>query len=267
MNIEIDHIYNMDCLVGMKDIPDNSVDCIICDLPYGTTACKWDVLIPFDKLWEQYRRILKHQGSALMFGSEPFSSLLRMSNFDWYKYDWIWQKGTPSGFQHAKNMPMKDYENICVFSAAAMGHVSRLGDHRMTYNPQGLQRMKKPVVEHNKHNKFSGTVGSRPSNQDTIVREVTNYPRMIQFFDNQCGETMNNKRIHPTQKPADLIQYLIRTYTNEGDVVLDNCMGSGTTAIAAIREKRHYIGFELNEEYYKKSLARIKKELSQPKLF
>ena len=138
MNIELDHIYNMDCLEGMKDIPDNSVDCIICDLPYGTTACKWDVLIPFDKLWEQYRRILKHQGSALMFGSEPFSSLLRMSNFDWYKYDWIWQKGTPSGFQHAKNMPMKDYENICVFSAAAMGHVSRLGDHRMTYNPQGL---------------------------------------------------------------------------------------------------------------------------------
>ena len=127
--------------------------------------------------------------------------------------------------------------------------------------------MEKPVVEHNKRNKFSGTVGSRPSNQDTIVREVTNYPRMIQFFDNQCGETMNNKRIHPTQKPADLIQYLIRTYTNEGDVVLDNCMGSGTTAIAAIREKRHYIGFELNEEYYNKSLARIKKELSQPKFF
>lgn len=267
MNIELDHIYNMDCLIGMRDVPDRSVDCIICDLPYGTTACKWDVVIPMEPLWEQYRRILKHQGSVLLFGSEPFSSVLRMSNLGWYKYDWIWQKGTPSGFQHAKNMPMKDYENICVFSAAAMGHVSCLGDHRMTYNPQGLQTMAKPVVEHNKRNKFSGTVGSRPSNKDTIVREVTNYPRMIQFFDNQCGETMNNKRIHPTQKPADLIQYLIRTYTNEDDTVLDNCMGSGTTAIAAIREHRHYIGFELNEDYFNKSQARIRNELSQPKLF
>ena len=259
--IEIDNIYNEDCLEGMKRIPDKSVDCVICDLPYGTTACKWDVVIPLDKLWEQYRRVLKHQGSVLLFGSEPFSSMLRMSNLDWYKYDWIWQKGTPSGFQHAKNMPMKDYENICVFSGAGMGHASRLGENRMIYNPQGLQKMDKPVVEHNKRCKFSGTVGSRPSNQDTVVREITNYPRMIQFFDNQCGETMNNKRLHPTQKPVDLIRYLIRTYTNDGAVVLDNTIGSGATAIAAIREHRHYIGFELDKGYFDKAVNRINKEL------
>lgn len=265
--IEIDNIYNEDCLEGMKRIPNGSVDCVICDLPYGTTACKWDVVIPLDKLWEQYRRVLKHQGSVLLFGSEPFSSMLRMSNLDWYKYDWIWQKGTPSGFQHAKNMPMKDYENICVFSGAGMGHASRLGDNRMIYNPQGLKQMEKPVVEHNKRNKFSGTVGSRPSNQDTIVREITNYPRMIQFFDNQCGETMNNKRLHPTQKPVDLIRYLIRTYTNDGAVVLDNTIGSGTTAIAAIREHRHYIGFELDKGYFDKAVNRINKELQQLTLF
>ena len=265
--IEIDNIYNMDCLEGMKRIPDKSVDCVICDLPYGTTACKWDVVIPLDKLWEQYRRVLKHQGSVLLFGSEPFSSMLRMSNLDWYKYDWIWQKGTPSGFQHAKNMPMKDYENICVFSGAGMGHASRLGENRMIYNPQGLQKMDKPVVEHNKRCKFSGTVGSRPSNQDTVVREITNYPRMIQFFDNQCGETMNNKRLHPTQKPVDLIRYLIRTYTNDGAVVLDNTIGSGTTAIAAIREHRHYIGFELDKGYFNMATKRIKAEQSQLCLF
>jgi site-specific DNA-methyltransferase (adenine-specific) len=137
----------------------------------------------------------------------------------------------------------------------------------MTFNPQGLQQMEKPVTEHNKRCKFKATVGSSPSNKDTIVRSVTNYPRMIQFFDNQCGETMNNKRLHPTQKPVDLLRYLILTYTSENDTVLDNCMGSGSTAIAAIRERRHWIGFELEKEYYDKASARIAKELEQPKLF
>ena len=137
MQIELDHIYNEDCLVGMKQIPDGTIDAVICDLPYGTTDCAWDSVIPMQPLWEQYKRILKHQGSVLLFGSEPFSTMLRMSNLDWYKYDWIWQKNVPTGFQHAKNMPMKDYEIISVFSAAGMGHANLLGNNRMTYNPQG----------------------------------------------------------------------------------------------------------------------------------
>lgn len=263
--IELDHIYNEDCLEGMKRIPDGSVDAIICDLPYGTTDCEWDSIIPIKPLWQQYKRILKFQGSVLLFGSEPFSSHLRMSNLDWYKYDWIWQKGTPSGYQHAKNMPMKDYEIISVFSAASMGHKSILGDKRMNYYPQGLQMCK--VVEHNKLHKNGQIVGQRPSHKETIIRDECNYPRMIQFFDNQVGETVNAKRLHPTQKPVDLLRYLILTYTNEGDTVLDNCMGSGTTAIACIKEKRHFIGFELNKEYYEKACKRIEVERNSPTLF
>ena len=212
--IELNRIYNEDCLEGMKRIPDKSIDCIICDLPYGTTACAWDSIIPFEPLWEQYKRILKHQGSALLFGSEPFSTKLRMSNFDWYKYDWIWKKDTPSGYLHAKNMPMKDYEIISVFSAASMGHANLLGNNRMTYNPQGTKACH--VIEHNKSHKNGYIVGTRPSHKETISREVCNYPRMILQFNNQSGEISNNIRIHPTQKPVALIEYLIKTYTNRG---------------------------------------------------
>ena len=262
--IELNKIYNEDCLEGMKRIPDGSVDCIVCDLPYGTTACDWDSVIPMQPLWEQYKRILKHQGSVLLFGSEPFSTMLRMSNLDWYKYDWIWQKNVPTGFQHAKNMPMKDYEIISVFSAAGMGHANLLGNNRMTYNPQGLQSCH--IIE-NGQSKFNNTVGKRPSHKEVIVREHCNYPRMIINFDSQAGEGVNNDRIHPTQKPVDLLRYLVLTYTNEGDTILDNCMGSGTTAIAAIREKRNFIGFELNKEYYDKACKRIKLEQAQLTLF
>ena len=263
--MEIDNIYNMDCLEGMKQIPDGTIDAVICDLPYGTTDCHWDSVIPMEPLWEQYRRILKHQGSVLLFGSEPFSTMLRMSNLDWYKYDWIWQKDTPSGYQHAKNMPMKDYEIISVFSAASMGHANLLGTNRMTYNPQGTQSCH--VIEHNKLHKNGYITGSRPSHKETIVRDVCNYPRMILQFNNQSGEVSNNVRIHPTQKPVDLLRYLVLTYTNEGDTVLDNCMGSGTTAIACIKERRHFIGFELSKEYFDKAVRRIKAEQAQLTLF
>ena len=263
--MEIDNIYNMDCLEGMKQIPDGTIDAVICDLPYGTTDCAWDSVIPMEPLWEQYRRILKHQGSVLLFGSEPFSSMLRMSNLKWYKYDWIWKKDTPSGYQHAKNMPMKDYEIISVFSAASMGHANLLGDRRMTYNPQGTKNCH--VIEHNKLHKNGYITGSRPSHKETIVRDVCNYPRMILEYNNQAGEVSNNVRIHPTQKPVDLLRYLVLTYTNEGDTVLDNCMGSGTTAVACIKERRHFIGFELSKEYFDKAVRRIKAEQAQLTLF
>lgn len=257
--IKLDKIYNEDCLEGMKRIPDCSVDCIICDLPYGTTDCKWDSVIPFDKLWEQYKRICKPNAVIALFGSEPFSSYIRMSNIGWYKYDWIWRKNKPTGFQHAKNMPLKDYEIISVFSKASMGHASLLGDNRMPYNPQGTMVAHKLV--RNAKGKFGGVVGTRPSHKDAYVADAENYPRMTLEF------ACETNCFHPTQKPVDLIRYLIRTYTSEGDLVLDNCMGSGTTAIACIKEKRHFVGFELNAEYYKIALKRISTEETQLSLF
>lgn len=253
--MKLDTIYNMDCLEGMKDIPDRSVDCIICDLPFGTTDCAWDSIIPFEPLWAEYKRIRKPTAPILLFGSEPFSTMIRMSNLKEFKYDWIWAKSKPTGFQHAKNMPLKDYEVISVFSGGSMGHASLLGERRMPYNPQGTTHCHKVVK--NAKGKFGGIVGTRPSHKDNYVAETTDYPRAILDF---ASET---DTFHPTQKPVDLIRYLIRTYTNEGEVVLDNCMGSGTTAIACIKEKRHYVGFELNEEYYQKTMKRIQAEKSQ----
>ena len=248
----------MDCLEGMKQIADATVDCIICDLPYGTTACKWDVIIPFDKLWAEYKRIRKPNAPILLFGSEPFSTMIRMSNLEEFRYDWIWVKSQAADFVHAKNRPMKNYEVISAFCQYPMGHKTQLGEKRMPYNPQGLVPCHK--VKNGK-NKFGTNIGKRPSQVDEYIAEFTNYPNAVIKFD-QIG-----KKLHPTQKPLELIRYLIRTYSNEGDTILDNCMGSGTTAIAAIREKRHFIGFELNNEYYEKAMKRIKLERQQLTLF
>ena len=262
--IEPNTIHCGDCLDIMPQIADKSVDMVLCDLPYGTTDCKWDSVIPMQPLWEQYKRILKHQGSVLLFGSEPFSTMLRMSNLDWYKYDWIWQKNAPTGFQHAKNMPLKDFEIISVFSAAGMGHANLLGNNRMTYNPQGLQSCH--IIENGQSN-FNNTVGKRPSHKEVIVREQCNYPRMILHYDSRSGEGANNNHIHPTQKPVDLLRYLILTYTNVNDVVLDNTMGSGSTIVAAIKEKRQWLGIEKDEKYFEIAKRRIKNETCQLSLF
>lgn len=257
--MELNKIYNEDCLEGMKRIPDGSVDCIICDLPYGTTDCAWDSVIPFEPLWAQYERVLKHQGSVLLFGSEPFSTMIRMSNLAWFKYDWIWVKNCPTGFQHAKNMPLKDYEIISVFSAASMGHENLLGYNRMIYNPQGIKTVNK--ITKNSTNKWGNIAGNRPSHKEKYITEYENYPTMVLHFDKDTDG------FHPTQKPVDLIRYLVRTYSNEGETILDNCMGSGTTAIACIKEKRNFIGFELNKEYYEKACKRIAAEKAQLTLF
>lgn len=150
--IELNKIYNEDCMEGMKRISDDSVDCIICDLPYGTTACAWDSVIPLKELWESYNRIIKSNGAVCLFGSEPFSTYLRISNIEHYKYDWIWKKTTVTGFQHAKNMPLKNYEIISVFSNGSMGHKNLLGDKRMIYNPQGIVKVDK--ISKNTTNKW-----------------------------------------------------------------------------------------------------------------
>ena len=257
--MELNKIYNEDCLEGMKRIPDGSVDCVICDLPYGTTASQWDSIIPLKELWLQYRRIAKPNAPILLFGSEPFSTMLRMSNLREWRYDWIWEKNSSAGFVHAKNRPLKNYEIISAFCQCGMGHKSTMGDKRMTYNPQGLIPVH--ITNKNCRNKFGNIIAKRASHKEVTIQEWTNYPKAILKFDK------DKSNYHPTQKPVDLIRYLVRTYTNVGGCVLDNCMGSGTTAIACIREKRNFIGFELNKEYYDKACKRIKLEMMQPSLF
>ena len=237
--IELNRIYNEDCLEGMKRIPDKSIDMILCDLPYGTTACKWDVIIPFEPLWEQYERVIKDSGAIVLFGSEPFSSNLRTSNIKRYKYDWKWEKEKAGNFQLAKKQPMKKQEDIMVFYKKMP-----------TFNPQGLVEINK--VRKNNPTK-NGSMGHLQSTQKrkTYVQKYTNYPTEVLKYNNEKG-------LHESQKPVALFEYLIKTYTNDDDIVLDNCMGSGTTAIACINTNRNYIGFETNIGYYNIALQRIK---------
>lgn len=178
-----------------------------------------------------------------------------MQAIDLYKYDWIWQKTNPTGFQNAKNMPLRDYEIISVFSKGSMGHKSLLGDKRMKYNPQGLQDCF--VIENGK-SKFKNVVGKSPSHKDVVIRRKCNYPRMIIKFPNQSGECANNKRLHLTQKPIALCEYLIKTYTDEGDLVLDNTAGVATTGVAAENTSRRWIYIEKEKEYCDKAITRFK---------
>ena len=220
-----------DCLELMKNIPNSSVDMILCDLPYGTTQNKWDSVIPFEPLWEQYKRICK--GAIVLTASQPFTSALVMSNVEWFRYAFVWEKSKATGHLNAKQMPMKLHEDILVFSK-----------NSPPYNPQGIIPFNKTVRRGNNGSNFgkSGTEN---------FQEFTNYPRSILRFAN------DNKTCHPTQKPVPLMEYLIRTYTNEGDTVLDNCMGSGTTGVACINTNRNFIGMELDENYFKIASKRI----------
>lgn len=233
--LELNQIYNIDCLEGMKLIPDKSIDCIICDLPYGTTACKWDVVIPFDKLWEQYNRIIKDNGAIVLFGSEPFSSALRMSNVKMYKYDWVWVKEQGVNQLNCKKQPLRKHENICVFYKK-----------QPTYNPQFTDGEPYTTQRDTKTELYGS---QKPSK---IVNDGFRYPTTILNFNREL-----KNRHHPTQKPVALIEYLVKTYTNENETVLDNCMGSGTTAIACINTNRNYVGFELNDTYYSNAVERI----------
>lgn len=238
--LEINKIYNENCVGenGMCLIPDKSIDMILCDLPYGTTICKWDTIIPFEPLWNQYNRIIKDNAVIVLFGNEPFSSNLRLSNIKNYKYDWIWQKTRPSLFQHANKRPMKDHENIMVFYKK-----------QPTYN-QNLTTLEKPNKRW-RENK-TGTFLKNGCNDKDSIQTKTGYNRQIITYG-----IHNVGLLHPTQKPLELIEFLVNTYTNEGETVLDNCMGSGTTAIACINTNRNYIGFELDEKYYEIAKNRI----------
>ena len=250
MSLDLNKIYNEDCLEGMKRIADKSIDMILCDLPYGTTANKWDTVIPLDRLWKQYERIIKDNGAIVLTASQPFTTDLISSNRELFKYEWIWIKNNSTGFVHARNMPMKKHENILVFSKASMGHRGLLGDKRMNYNPQGViytdETIKIKATRHGRN------LGARPNQVGKEYKGAKNFPTSILQF-------KNDGKLHPTQKPVALFEYLIRTYTNERETVLDNCMGSGTTAIACINTNRNFIGFELDEEYWKIANERIEK--------
>jgi site-specific DNA-methyltransferase (adenine-specific) len=248
--IELNTVYNEDCLLGMNRIPDKSVDMILCDLPYGTTACKWDVIIPFVPLWGQYERVIKDNGAIVLFGAEPFSSLLRLSNKN-YKYDWIWEKERPSNFASAKYQPLRYTENISVFYKKSPVYIPQMTVGRKNNSVgKGVRR------KINESNLPTSKV-SYQNNPESNLK----FPKNIIRFERGVSQ------IHPTQKPVDLFEYLIKTYTNEGETVLDNCMGSGTTAIACINTNRNYIGFEKEEKYYNIIQERIKNHTQQKQLF
>lgn len=239
-----------DCLELMPLIADESIDMILCDLPYGTIACKWDKIIPFDKLWEQYERIIKPNGAIILTASQPFTTALINSNFKLFKYCWYWKKSKPTGWQHSKNRPMAAIEEICVFSKSPMGHVSQLGDKRMRYNPQGITSIGTKTISKVKHGR---TMGARPNQVGKEYEAFTGFPHNVLEYQNVIG----SKAIHPTQKPIKLFEYLIKTYTDENDIVLDNTAGVFTTAIACLQTNRKYIVMEKEKEYYNKGLKRI----------
>ena len=246
--------YLGDCLKILPELEDKSVDLVLVDLPYGSTASNWDKAISMDKLWEQYDRLLKETGTALFFANGIFTPRVMASNLPLYKYRWVWVKKNSTNFVHAKNRPMTKSEDILVFSKGAMGHASQLGDKRMTYNPQGIIPVNK-VRKGGKGN-FTGTVaGKRPSHKDEFIVEFTNYPTDVLL---DFPEVSPNQKTHTNEKPVKLLEYLIKTYSNEGETVLDNCMGTGSCGIACKLTGRNFIGIEIEKEYFKIAKERIK---------
>jgi len=228
-----------DCLELMNDIESGSIDMILCDLPYGTTACKWDTVIPFNPLWAHYMRVIKRNGAILLFGSQPFTSALVMSNPAWFKYQWVWDKRRPSNPMLAKVQCLKIHEDICVFASG-----------KAAYNPQGVfETDGKP---RGGVNPSKTELGFGASIKADYKQTKSGYPKSILTFG-----TDNTKNVHPTQKPVSLCEYLIRTYANEGDTVLDNCMGSGTTGIACLNTWRNFIGIEKDQKYFEIAQNRI----------
>ncbi|MCY9592367.1 DNA-methyltransferase [Paenibacillus chitinolyticus] len=243
--LELNKIYNVDCLGenGLSLINNKSIDLILCDLPYGTTRNKWDSIIPLDVLWRHYKRIIKDNGAIVLTAQTPFDKVLGNSNLDWLRYEWIWEKTTATGHLNAKKMPMKAHENVLVFYK-----------NLPTYNPQKTIGHK-PVNSYTKHQDDGSNYG-----KTTIGicggGSTERYPRSVLKF----STDKQKLAIHPTQKPVDLFRYFIRTYTNKGDIVLDNASGSGTTAVACLEEERNYICFEKEREYWEKSIERVSKK-------
>lgn len=240
-------LHNGDCLEVMRSIPYGSIDAIITDPPYGTTACKWDSVIPFEPMWAELKRIIKPNGAIVLFGSQPFTSALIMSNIKMFKYELVWVKSNKTGHLNGKCRPLKSHELISVFSKAE----ARAGGKNMNYNPQGLIEINKAIVEKRndkgiRHNYFRESI-----NEKEYIQKFTNYPDALLSF------AQDKNKIHPTQKPIALLEYLIKTYTNENETVLDFTMGSGTTGHAAVNLNRSFIGIELDKGYFDIAKKRI----------
>jgi len=230
-------LINDDCLKVLPTLKDKSIDLILTDPPYGTTQCKWDSIIPFDLMWKELKRIIKDNGCIALFGNEPFSSYLRTSNIEWFKYDWIWQKQQGTNPLSVNYMPLKDYEIISIFYK-----------QKPTYNPQ--MTFGKPYKSYKSTTKKIGEVYGSASSQHRDNPDGSRFPKMILYFKTKRG-------LHPTQKPVTLLEYLIKTYTNENDVVLDFTMGSGSTGIACKNLSREFIGIELDKKYFDIAKNRI----------
>ena len=240
-------LVNGECLKVMKRIKDNSIDLILCDLPFGTTACSWDSIIPFESLWESYNRIIKKEGAVVLFASQPFTAALLMSNPTGFKYEWIWRKNKASNFLLAKKMPLKSHENILVFGSTK------------SYNPQ-------MSTGHKPGNRATRRIASNcygKSEDSEYGGKTERYPKSMLDFNVIHNGSKN--RVHPTQKPVPLLEYLIKTYTNKGDAVLDNCMGSGSTGVACMMTERRFVGIEMDKKYFK--IARNRIESVPQKLF
>lgn len=318
--MKVNNIYNADCIEGMKSIPDNSVDMILTDLPYGVTECEWDNVIPFAPLWEQYNRVAKERAAIVLFSIQPFTTKLINSNLKSFRYCWYWKKNNVTGAPFAKVQPMRCIEDICVFHAdgnagqhealrkyffdelqksgrtrtdidkllknsmsshyftygkqftipskkdyeklQSTGYFSRpyedikkefaTARKSATYNPQGLKRLEKAIV---RTEKKKSNVYTMRTNKQIYKQLYTNYPVHLLEFKNDAAN--NRNRLHPTQKPLALCEYLIKTYTNEGETVLDSCAGSGTTLLAAKQSGRQYIGFEIDKKYYDIAVERL----------
>lgn len=234
-------LLNGDCMKLMKEIPDGAVDMVLCDPPYGTTACSWDSVLPFDQLWKEYNRVLKTDGAAVLFAAQPFTTELIQSNRKAFRYCWYWLKNQPTGFAYARYQPMRKVEEICVFYRK-----------HGTYNPQGVQKIVGAKVRRNRAK--ADSVYDMATLSKEYMPRFTNYPKNVLQFSTERG-------LHPTQKPVPLLEYLVKTYTNEGDTILDNCMGSGSTGVAVKRVGgRSFVGIEQNKVYFDIACERIEKE-------
>tara|TARA_Y100001937_G_scaffold72342_1_gene98414 strand:+ start:185 stop:946 length:762 start_codon:yes stop_codon:yes gene_type:complete len=248
MNFENIKLFNDDCFNVFQEIKENSIDFILTDPPYGTSACKWDSIIPLKPMWIELQRIIKENKPIILFGSEPFSSYLRTSNIDWFKYDWIWEKQKGSNFLNYKYQPSKNYEIISVFSKGATSFVKN--NINCPYNPQMVEGTPYKI----KQGKGGDAVvreGSRTGKNIITKNNGTRYPNAIQKFNS------DKEKLHPTQKPIALLEYFIKTYTKENDIVLDFTMGSGSTGVACKNVNRRFIGIEKDKQYFKIAKERI----------
>ena len=247
--MNLNGFYNMDCMEGMKQIPDKSIDMVLCDLPYGTTQNKWDEVLPFNALWKEYERIIKDNGAIVLTSSGLFTAQLMLSNPRFFKYKMIWVKSKATNFLNAKRQPLRKYEEVCVFYKK-----------QPTYNPQMTEG-----IPYDKGIRKQQPTGSYGDFDPVHVRSTgQRYPNDLLYFKTAESE---GEVFHSTQKPVALFEYLIKTYTNEGETVLDNCMGSGTTAIACLNTDRQYIGFELDEDYFRMATERLEKHKAQLNMF